>query len=56
MRTKNFVIEVIVNPDSNRTFIVRVLPVSPDQPAQVCAVCKDEGELASFFGSSELFK
>lgn len=56
MRTKNFVIEVIEDPESKRTFIVRELPVSPNQPAQVCAVCKDEDELATFFGSSELFE
>ena len=54
MKQKNFVVEILEG-SGKRTFIVRELSLIPNAPAVVCFVTDNPKELASFFGSSELF-
>ena len=54
MKQKNFVVEILEGSDK-RTFIVRELPLIPNAPAVTCLVTESPDELATFFGSSELF-
>lgn len=54
MKQKNFVVEILEGSDK-RTFIVREIPPIPNAPAVTRLVTENPDELASFFGSPELF-
>lgn len=54
MKQKNFVIEVIEGGEASRTYIVRELPVVPNQPAPCVAVCSSGDELAQFFDNLKI--
>lgn len=49
MKQKNFVVEVIIQGEDKKTFIVRELPPVPNAPALPVAVCDSADELAQFF-------